>query len=232
MPSAPAPPSLLPPGSSRLAGLMRDLSSGLAQQMFFWGRDVVHPSGNLLLAQEMKKSASTGLQGTSCYAREWQGGTIELHGACVGWYPRAAGQHGFIFIRPLGKSFTWLGAGPPVPGEWPCELLAPPDFDRLRLACLPFVDWWLESERWIDGEHGPAYRAGIFRKFKHLPRSKPWLPPDAAMRWLESFRSDPGKTGRAKCGRRRESSGQIGGIRQPIQSSRLRAERGRSHFAA
>jgi len=231
MHSAPAPTPVLRPGSSRLGGLMRDLASGLAQQMFFWGRDVVHPSGNLLLDQGLRKSPSTGLQGTSCYALEWQGGTIELHGACVGWYPEAAGN-GFIFIRPLGKCFTWLGDGPPVPGDWPCELLAPPDFDRLRVASLPFIDWWLQSERWVHAEFGPAYRARIFRKFRHLPRSKPWLPPEAAKSWLESFRSDPAKAERARCGRLREGPGQIRGIPQPIQSSRLRVGSGSSHSAA
>ena len=73
------------PTTSRLGGLLRDLTAGLKQQMFFWGRDVVHPDGNLLVRQGFSKSPSAGLQGTSCYGLDWQGGRIELHGACAGW---------------------------------------------------------------------------------------------------------------------------------------------------
>ena len=65
--------------------------------VFFWGRDVVHPDGNLLVRQGFSKSPSAGLQGTSCYGLDWQGGRIELHGACAGWYPRDGGE-GFNFF--------------------------------------------------------------------------------------------------------------------------------------
>jgi hypothetical protein len=34
--------------TSRLWGILRDLTDGLAQQMFFWGCDVTHPGGNRL----------------------------------------------------------------------------------------------------------------------------------------------------------------------------------------
>lgn len=35
-----------------VATLMRDFTDALAQQMYFWGRDVIHPSGNLLVAHQ------------------------------------------------------------------------------------------------------------------------------------------------------------------------------------
>ncbi len=177
----------LPP-DSRLGGLLRDFTAGLKQQMFYWGRDVMHPTGNLLVGQGFAKAKSDGLQGTSCYRFDWQGGCIELHGACAGWY---GPEGGFIFVRPHGKCFAWGSDRPPVPGEWPVELLGEPGPREVRELALPFLDWWLGSERWIERRLGPGYRAACHRQFKHLPRSKPWLPPAAADTWLRRFRENP-----------------------------------------
>lgn len=185
------------PTTSRLGGLLRDLTAGLKQQMFFWGKDVVHPDGNLLVRQGFTKSPSAGLQGTSCYGLDWQGGRIELHGACAGWYPRDGGE-GFIFIRPLGKCHVWLGGSAPVPGEWPAGLIAPTDFEKLHACAAPFLDWWLQSEAWIDELLGGSYRTNCFRHFKKLPKSKPWLPPADALRWVAQLRDDPRLVARAK----------------------------------
>lgn len=185
------------PTTSRLGGLLRDLTAGLKQQMFFWGKDVVHPDGNLLVRQGFSKSPSAGLQGTSCYGLDWQGGRIELHGACAGWYPRDGGE-GFIFIRPLGKCHVWLGQSAPVPGEWPADLIAPTDFEKLHACAAPFLDWWLQSERWIDELLGGSYRTNCFRHFKRLPKAKPWLPPVAAMEWVAQLRDAPRSMARSK----------------------------------
>ncbi|NJR41629.1 MAG: hypothetical protein HC767_02145 [Akkermansiaceae bacterium] len=181
----------------RTAGLLRDLSVGLKQQMFFWGRDVVSPRGNLLVEQGFEKTRSTGLQGTSCYGMDWQDGRVELHGACAGWYPEN-GESGFIYIRPLGKCFTWLESQAPIPGQWPEESLAPLGPNELHQACYPFIDWWLHSEQWIEKSLGSAYRADCYRQHKRLPKSKSWLPPITAARWLEQFRKNPMNLERAK----------------------------------
>ena len=183
--------------TSRLGGLLRDLTKGLKQQMFFWGRDVVHPEGNLLVKQGFTKSPSAGLQGTSCYGLDWQGGRIELHGACVGWYPRDGGE-GFLFIRPLGKCHVWLGRGAPVPGDWPAGLIAPTDFAKLHACAGPFLDWWLHSERWVEDLLGGSYRTNCYRHFKRLPKARPWLPPASARRWVARLREEPRSLARSK----------------------------------
>ncbi len=181
--------------ASRFGGLLRDLAAGLRQQMFFWGRDVVHPSGNLLLAQGFAKAKSAGLQGTSCYGLDWQGGRMELHGACAGWY---GPEGGFVFIRPHGRCHAWRGGGPPVPGEWPAELLEDAEPVRLHALAGPFLDWWLDSERRIDNLLGGSYRDSCYRHFRRLPKSKPWLPPAGAVKWVERFRKDPASLPRAR----------------------------------
>ncbi|MCU0794486.1 MAG: hypothetical protein MUF31_00980 [Akkermansiaceae bacterium] len=181
--------------ATRMGGLVRDVTAGLRQQMYFWGKDVVHSSGNQLVRLGMEKRKSEGLQGTSCYGKEWQGGRIELHGACAGWY---GDRGGVVFIRTMDRCFGWHGEAPPVPGQW--------DKDRLvNLSPLvqwermqPFLDWWISHEAAISALHGARYRAICFREFKRLPRSKPWLPPMAAMKWLRAFRADPGQLERAK----------------------------------
>jgi hypothetical protein len=181
--------------SSRLGGLLRDFTAGLKQQMFYWGRDVVHPSGNLLVAQGFAKRKSGGLQGTSCYQLDWQQGRIELHGACAGWY---GPDGGFVFIRPHGKCHGWLDAEPPVPGHWPCESIHEPGPEALRRLSLPLLEWWLHYEREVRDLLGPSYRVGCHRHFKKLAGSKPWLPPGPDIRWLERLRSNPASLERWK----------------------------------
>ncbi|WP_367873286.1 hypothetical protein [Luteolibacter sp. Populi] len=175
---------------------MRDLTAGLRQQMFFWGKDAVHPSGNLFQKHGFDRRPSPGLQGTSCYGLPWQAGHIELHGACAGWYPLDRSP-GFVFIRPLGKCFLWQGSTAPVPGEWPPEMRVDSKPEMLREAGLPFFTWWLDWEQRILEGQGKAYRHGCYRHFRKLPKSKPWLPPEAAREWLSRFMDEPAKLARS-----------------------------------
>lgn len=180
---------------ARLGACLHDLTDGLRQQMFFWGRDVMHPDGNLLEASGFTKRQSTGLQGTSCYRMPWRDGHIDLHGACAGWY---GGAGSFVFIRPIDRGVGWRGDEPPVPGHWDpdrIEALAPP---TLRERLSPFLDWWIAYEEAIHHRCGPAYRERCHREFKKAPRSKPWLKPELAQRWLRAFREDPHTLPRAR----------------------------------
>lgn len=202
---------------SRFGGLLRDLKDGLRQQMFFWGRDVLHPQGNLLVSAGLEKTRSRGLQGTSCYGTDWRGGRIELHGACAGWY---APGGGVAFIRTLDRCVGWLPSAPPVPGAWPREHIEPLEPALLRERSLPFLDWWIAYEEEILRVHGPDYRDRCFREFKALPGSKPWLPPTEALRWLRAFREHPAALVRAKHFAVRSAPGRR--LRKPASSPRLR----------
>ncbi len=169
---------------------MRDATAGLRQEMFFLGMDVVHPSGNLLVRGGFERSPSNGLQGTSCYGLPWQGGRIELHGACAGWYPDD-GSTGFVYIRPLGRCLPWVHGKPPVPGEWSVGIGRSPSPSALWETGLPFFSWWLSWEQQILRLGGRDYRTSCYRTFKKLPKSKAWLPPEAAIDWLGRFLADP-----------------------------------------
>ena len=173
---------------ARLGGLCSDLAGGLRQQMVFWGRDVMHERGNLLIAQGFAKAKSAGLQNSSCYRLPWEGGWVELHGACAGWFPENGGE-GFLFIRPAGRCHVWRGGSAPVPGEWPAALLDGTAHGRVLEVAVPFLDWWLQSEGWIEELLGISYREACHRHLKRLPKGSPWLPPVAAMNWVRMLRS-------------------------------------------
>lgn len=165
--------------------------------MFFWGMDAAVTSGNLFQKSGFAKSPSQGLQGTSCYTLPWQEGTIFLHGTCVGWFPQDP-HPGIIYIRPAGKSLLWLHQDPPIPGTWPEEKLATIDLVENFSSISPFISWWLEHEAWVSAEMGSAYRTTCHRKYKSLPKSKPWLTPHAATAWLQLFLENPTSAPRLK----------------------------------
>lgn len=177
--------------------ILRDLSAAFVQQMFFWGMDAAYPSGNLFQKRGFTKTPSTGLKGTSCYSLPSNGGEIFLHGACVGWISQNEGQ-GFIFIRPKGKCFRWLGSKPPVPGKWPTDQLASPSLSQDLPAISAFLAWWLDHEEWIARETGSEHRSNCFRKYRTLPKAKPWLPPADGIAWLKLLIENPASMPRAK----------------------------------
>ncbi len=173
----------------------RDLADGMRQQMFFWGRDAIHPAGNLFVHAGFQKRTSTGLQGTSCYSLDWQGGVIELHGSHAGWIGQGGG---FLFVRPLGRCLRWLDASLPVPGDW-----QPSQYDTradaaLHALAIPFFDWWLHHEAEVERIAGPQFRDACFRQFKKLPKTRPWLTPAAATRWIAQLRDHPESIPRAR----------------------------------
>ncbi|MFD2255210.1 hypothetical protein ACFSSA_00850 [Luteolibacter algae] len=177
--------------------IKRDLESALRQQMFYWGMDASFWSGNLFLEKGFSKSPSRGLQGTSCYSLPWKDGSIELHGACAGWY-NADGNDGFIYIRTYERCFHWHGNNLPVPGDWEADSLSPLDLEKSMNLLSPFLEWWLDFESFVHNRTERTYRKKCFKKYKSLPKARPWLKPHAGMAWLQSLLNDPLSVSRAK----------------------------------
>lgn len=184
----------MPP--SALRGLVRDFTAALGQQMYFWGRDVIHPTGNLLCHYGFERRASEGLDGTSCYRMEFDGDRIELHGACVGRYSREG--EGFLFVRNRRSCFLYRDSEPPAPGLYANELLRSGTAAETFAASQRFLDWWLDYEKWIASVTKPGYRDRCHQLFAKLPKSKPWLTPGQANLWLRAYATDPGKLRRAR----------------------------------
>ncbi len=176
-------------------GIRRDIEDALRQQMFFWGMDVSHSSGNQFVKQGFRRYASEGLTGTSCYSFAWRGGHVELHGACAGWY---GADGGFHYERTSGRTSYWGSSSLPVPGHVCPSSLARFDTVTDWNLFLPFLEWWLSFERAILDNNGASYRNQCYRKYKTLPKSKAWLVPSQGYLWLETLSKDYQHTPRAK----------------------------------
>lgn len=174
----------------------RDLAEGLQQQMFFWGQDVLHPTGNFLKKQGFTRSPSTGLKGTSCYRRTWQNGHIELYGSCAGWYNE---DGGFTFIRPRRRCYVWNSAQEtPVPGDWQTEFCQSVTRNELYTAALPFLDWLITYEESVLDNFGTDYRLENYREYRKVPKARQWAEPSAAFRWFKCLRDTPNDLKRPK----------------------------------
>lgn len=158
---------------------LNDAAKGLGQQMVFWGQDVRHPEGNALERYGLTKARSPGLQGTSCYSMEWEGGVLELHGAVASW-TAPYGHCGCVFCRDRGSIELWHGSSAPVPGEQHGESGTPEV--RWR-AFQPMLRWLIRYEAWVSRTAGADWRSACWRMIGKLPKGKPWLAPQLAMEW-------------------------------------------------
>ena len=186
--------------ASRLRALIRDFTELLGQQMYLWGRDVIHPRGNLLCENGFDRRKSEGLEGTSCYRKHFEDGCfIELHGACAGFYdPSAEKEENFIYIRNRKRCFVFSDNKPPAPGIYANETLHCGPAVGLYFASLRFLDWWLEYENWIARETAIDWRDKGYAAFSSLPASRPSLSPREAQLWLTQYRNNPAAITRAR----------------------------------
>ncbi len=180
------------PHHSRMRGLIRDLTDGLAQQMFFWGRDVAHPDGNGLIRAGLQRIArvETGGEGTSRYRIEREHGWIELHGFCAGWRPHDPAVTGILFVRRCHRIF--LAKGEMIPGRYDMKRLRGGAVDEILEACGPFLRWWSDYEDLAKGEFGTPWRQAGWRNYRKLPGARSWLPPGEIANWLRTLADNPG----------------------------------------
>lgn len=153
----------------------------MEQIMYYLGLDVRHESGNRLLMAGFRKSRSLGLQGTSRYRLAWDGGEIEMHGACAGWFGEEAGV---VYFRRRGRFYLWQGAARPVPGEFRRECVQRGGGEERLSRVRRFLAWYVAYEKELRAELGEDYRRACFREYKRLARSRSWLSPERDLRWL------------------------------------------------
>ncbi len=168
----------------RMKLLLRDCAAGFYQQMYFFGKDVSHPSGNKLSEYGFKRSPSEGLKGTSCYTFEAEELTIELYGACAALYTKASRV---VFLRERCRFYEWLPEHKLVAGRWSQSDIGIEDPDKAFESLVPLLGWWLEYERWIEGNLGMGYREECYKSWKKLKSRPAWLAPRIARKWLAMF---------------------------------------------
>ncbi len=187
--------------SSRVRSLLRDAARGLGQQMFFWGCDARHREGNLMTRAGMKRIARNerGGEGSSRYRMEWEGGRVEIHSFCAGWYGgRGREGEGVIFIRGQERIFSCAGGQPLTPGRYERGRMTGESVDEVIRLARPFLGWVLEYERRVRQLAGESYREECRELYGRKVHGRAWLPPAMAERWYRSFLQMPERTGRPR----------------------------------
>jgi len=187
--------------ASRKRSLLRDIANGIGQHMFFWGCDVRHPQGNLLVRSGMQRLAreeTAGGEGSSRYRIAWQGGLIELHSFCVGWYPDETTNNGAIFIRGRKRLQGCLGEMPLTPGRYEAERFSPGCSDELLITIRPLIAWLLAYEAKVESLAGADYRQACWLKYLAKIGARPWLAPAQGVEWFQDFLQRPERVRRPR----------------------------------
>ena len=200
---------------SRRRSFVGDVCAGLQQEMFFWGCDAAHPEGNLLVQFGLTRIARchSGGEGSSRYRINWRGGTVELHSFCAGWYPQSG--EGAVYIRHRERLYACSSKEPLTPGAYESEYHAASPPDAMLGTCRPLLEWVSEYESWVSAHTAEGYRHKCWMRLLSHMGGRPWLPPEKAHEWLQSFLADPGSTPRAKELLRGRRSNPDAGFRLP-----------------
>lgn len=187
-------------GRQRLRLALRDAARAAYCQMYYWGRDVMHPDGNLLVRYGFEKFPRTTKEGTSRYRLGWEKGLLELHGFCAGWY--ATDGPGICFDRKHDTWRTWHDAVPPDPAAMQAGHFRragePEHLPLLAEVSAHFFRWLLHYEVWAVRQWSLTARQEQHRDFVKLRSHRWWLPPDLSLHWLAAYTKDPASVPRPK----------------------------------
>ena len=170
--------------AKKLRLLLKDCANGFYQQMYFFGKDVLHPRGNLLQKRGFVKSASQGLKGTSCYTLTLPEHTIELYGSCAALYAESANV---VFLRKRGRFYRWVGEGNLIAGRWTQDDVVTDDPEIMLENLRPLLNWWIEYEEWIEESFGGRYRSLCYSEWSKVKGKVLWLEPQQAVNWVQEF---------------------------------------------
>lgn len=170
--------------NQKLRLLLKDCANGFYQQMYFLGKDVIHPQGNLLQEYGFIKTPSQGLKGTSCYTLKTKDFTIELYGSCAAYYSKSSRV---VFIRKRGRFYHWLPDHKLIAGQWSQDDLRQGDAEELHQALIPLLQWWLDYEAWISEKFPSTYRGYCFSEWQKVKSKAHWLAPELATKWVDKF---------------------------------------------
>lgn len=137
-------------------------------------------------------------EGSSRYRTHWQGGLIELHSFCVGWYPDASENKGAIFIRGKERLLACQSEMPLTPGKYEEERFSFDSSDELLVTIRPLLSWILEYEKQITNLAGADYRHSCWKRYLSRMGARPWLSPLQAAEWYQTFLETPEQTRRSR----------------------------------
>lgn len=168
----------------KLRLLLKDCANGFYQQMYFLGKDVIHPGGNQLQHYGFKKSPSRGLKGTSCYTCKFNEGVIELYGSCAGFYSSTSKA---VFLRKRCRFYHWRPNHRLVAGDWSQDDLQIQSPEVMLALITPFLQWWIAYEKWIESRWGRLYREQCFTEWSKIKGKTTWLSASLAGQWVQQL---------------------------------------------
>ena len=173
--------------ASRRRSLIGDLAKALDLYMRYWGMDARGGERSVLVAagmQRIEREISTG-EGSSRYRQAWEGGWIELHSFCAGFYH--VSKKGIIFSRAERRIFSASQGGVAIPEVHRQHNAGSPP-DVVLQALPPFIRWILDYEARVASTCQANYRSQCWRK---LGASRFGPHPKKVIEWLETFLHKP-----------------------------------------
>jgi hypothetical protein len=179
------------PAASRLPRFRSvEAAKLLEHQMYFWGKDVLHPAGNLLVAfggTPFRRDDAP--HAVRCYALTVAEGRMILHSTGVVFQPDQ-GRCGIAYLRPAHRLYHV----PPGEMPLPCpsakaiasnlRTVRPGEFPPTLTRLLHFVR---DYETWAAQRLPNHARDGAWREFRRTAsHGTQWLPPAESRRWLDA----------------------------------------------
>jgi hypothetical protein len=160
----------------------------IEHQMYFWGQDVLHPAGNLLIAagcQDFRREDCP--HAVRCYQLETAVATITLHSTGVSLQPKD-GTSGVVYLRPTHRLYHLAAGIPPLPyqkdKDSSLRRLLPKAFPPALSLLLALVRAY---ERWAAHHWEPGSRLAAWRDQRATAtKGIRWLPPEDSLRWLDA----------------------------------------------
>ena len=162
----------------------------LEHQMFFWGKDVLAPQGNLLAAYGCQRFRCADLpHAVHCYEIASPHGRVVLHSTGVWMGGAEESTDGIVYLRPTHRLYH----AAPGPLPLPCASLAqvPAHLRSVRAAeTLPptlvrLLRFVRDYETWAAPHLPERARDKAWREHRRTAsHGVRWLPPAASRRWL------------------------------------------------
>lgn len=162
----------------------------LEHQMYFWGKDVLHPRGNLLVVLGGTPFRNEAVaHKVRCYELDTPQGRVVLHSTGVCLQP-ADEDRGIVYLRPTHRLYHAPPGHMPLPcasaGEIPANLhpVSTREFPTGLTRLLQFVRDYEERVASILTVHA---RHEAWREYRRTAsRGVKWIHPDESRRWLEA----------------------------------------------
>ena len=161
----------------------------IEHQMYFWGRDVLHPDGNLLVAAGCQTFRRTECShAVRCYRLKTSAALITLHSTGVSLQPMD-GSPGVAFLRPTHRLYHLSEGTLPLPYDKNAlrslRGILPREFPQALTTLLAFVqayEGWA-ADQWLpEGSRLAAWR----EQKSSATKGVRWLKPQDSLQWLDA----------------------------------------------